>query len=64
MVYYYLCYTNYSICYIDTGVSNASHFCIWHIDKVYAVVYGIVWLVLSVTCALWSRRACRGVLSS
>lgn len=51
MVYYYLCYTNFSICCIGTNVSNASHFCIWHIDKVYAMVYEIVWLVSSVTRA-------------
>lgn len=51
MGYYYLCHTNYSICYIGTSVSNASHVCICHVDKVSAMVYEIVWLVLSVTCA-------------
>lgn len=51
IVYYYLCYTNCSIYYIDTSVSNASDLCTWHIDKVYAILYVIVWLILSVTHA-------------
>lgn len=46
---YYLCYTNYSIYYINLSVSNNSNICIWYVDKVYTILYTIVWPTVSHT---------------